>query len=315
MPLDPDAARVLEAIRTSGRPTYEEVSPAEARRFYNEGRAAVAPEPEPVGDVKQIIIPGPDGDPLALRIYWPAGRKTPTLPALLYMHGGGWVLGDLDSHDALCRSFTNAAECVTVSVHYRLSPEAKFPAAVDDAWTALQWLTNASGELGVDPERIAVGGDSAGGNLAAVLSLQARDAGEPKVAFQLLIYPATDLAASSESQRAFGEGLFLTSTLQAWFRRQYLRSEEDVLDWKVSPLRAIRVDGVAPAFILTAEFDPLRDEGEEYGRRLIQAGIPVTMWRITGQIHGFLPMGRVMSVAPAVIHTLSHALRAGLAPR
>jgi acetyl esterase len=315
MPLDPDAVRVLEALRTSDHPPLHKVSAAEARRLYSEGRAAVAAEPEPVAEVRQVAIPGPGGDPLELRIYKPITTKPGLLPALLYMHGGGWVIGDLESHDSLCRSFTNGAGCVTVSVHYRLAPEAKFPAAVEDAWTALLWLASRSAELGIDAERIAVGGDSAGGNLAAVLCLRGRDTGQPKIAFQLLIYPATDLAASSESQRAFGEGLLLTRAMQTWFRGQYLGSEQDILDWQASPLRAVRFDGLPPAFILTAEFDPLRDEGEEFGRRLIQAGVPVTVWRIQGQIHGFLPMGRVMSVAPAVVRTLSRALQTGLTSR
>ncbi len=271
MTLDPDAARILEAVRKVGRPPFEALSPDAARQQYNAGRAAVAPDPEPVGNVTTRQIDGPGGQ-LAIRLYRPIGAGAGPLPALLYFHGGGWVLGDLESHDGVCRSLSNQAGCVTVSVDYRLAPEAQFPAAVEDAWAALAWVVAEAAELGIDATRIAVGGDSAGGNLAAVLCLWARDEGGPDIRYQLLIYPATELRMNTPSQQSLADGYLLTRSSQTWFHQHYLRSDLDREDWRASPLRAPTLAGLPPAFVLTAEYDPLRDEGEAYAQRLIAAG-------------------------------------------
>ena len=279
MKLDPDAAKVLEAL--AARPPLDALPVDEARAAYAAGRAATTAPPTPVEIVRELELPGPAG-PIPARLYRPAPETAGLLPALVYYHGGGWVIGGLESHDGLCRRLAAGSGCAVISVDYRMGPEHRFPAAVDDAEAAARAVHAQAHELGVDPERLAVGGDSAGGNLAAVVALAFRDAGGPRLRSQVLIYPATDFAMDTPSQREFATGHFLTGELQRWFHGHYIDHARKS-DWRASPLRATDLAGLPPAFLLTASHDPLRDEGEAYAMRLIANGIRVTIWRAPGQ--------------------------------
>jgi acetyl esterase len=313
MPLDRFAEAVLDLIRQSGRPPYETLSPAEARAFYRQARDVLAPPPPPVGEVRDLTIPHPAGIPLPARLYRPAMAEG-ALPLLAYFHGGGWVIGDLDTHDVVCRELANRAGIGVLSVDYRLAPEHRFPAAVEDAFTATKWAHAAAESLGFDPSRLAVGGDSAGGNLAAVVTLLARDQGGPPLAAQVLIYPATDLGMTHPSHQRWAEGYLLTRPTMEWFRGHYLSDpEREIADWRVSPLRAGDFRGLPPAFVLTAEYDPLVDEGEDYASRLAQAGVAVETHLMPGMIHGFLTMGKAIPAAATALGLIAAWLRARLA--
>jgi acetyl esterase len=313
MTLDPDAAAVLEMVRKSGRPPYEAMTPAQARDAYRSVRDVAALPTPPIDLIRDFTADGPHG-PIPLRLYRPKNSGSAALPVLVFFHGGGWVLGYLDALDATCAQLANTSGCAVVSVDYRLAPENKFPRAVDDAYASTAWVAANAQTLGIDPNRIAVGGDSAGGNLAAVVCLMARDAGgKPSVKFQLLIYPVTDAAMDTPSFRRFAQGYLLTSPAMEWFYTQYLNTVDERRDWRCSPLRAASLANLPPAFVLTAGFDPLRDEGEAYGARLArESGSPVTVWRQPGQIHGFLPMGKLIAAAGPTIDKLGAALKAAL---
>ncbi|RWH72596.1 alpha/beta hydrolase [Mesorhizobium sp.] len=289
-PLDPQARKVLELGRLGSEPPFEAGTPEQARRAYKNGFPGLQGEREPVASEREQTIVGPGG-PLSLRVYRGQGAPTANAPALLYLHGGGWVIGNLDSHDEICRWYANIAACVVVSPDYRLAPEHKFPAAVGDCRAVLSFMQDMAGGLGIDASRIAVAGDSAGGNLAAVLALLARDDKCPPTA-QLLFYPNTDAAQTADSYRRFGEGFGLTARTMAWFREHYVRSAADRSDWRVSPLKAKSLAGAAPAFVTIAGHDILADEGEAYARRLKMDGVPVVVKHWPGQIHGFVSMGR-----------------------
>ena len=313
--LDPDVHLVLDMIRLAGRPPFEQLTPAEAREAYMKSRTVLQPEPEPVAEIRAMTAPGPHG-PIPLRLYRPdapPGTLAVPLAGLIYFHGGGWLLGGLDSHDGVCRRFANAAGCVVVSVDYRMAPEHKFPAAVDDSAAATAWAIAQAGALGIDARRVAVGGDSAGGNLAAVMALLARDGDLPKLAYQLLIYPATDMAMTTVSSQTIGPGVPLTSATMKWFIDHYMRGPADVIDWRASPIRAASVAGTAPALVLTAGVDPLRDEGIAYAARLEREGVRTTAIHLTDQIHGFMSMGRVIRAADTAIDMMAGALRRALA--
>jgi acetyl esterase len=310
MSLDPGAKTVLDLAEAARRPPYETLGAAEARALYRAGRVVLQPEPREVGAVRDLTAPGPGGA-IPLRLYRARGTKAETkLPLLVYYHGGGWVLGDIGTHDVVCRHLANAAGAAVLSVDYRLGPEHKFPAAVDDSFAALTYAVDAADDLGIDASRIAVGGDSAGGNLAAAVSLLARDRGGPRLALQLLIYPATDFAGSYPSQSKFADGYLLTAANQAWFHRQYLRDEADAADWRASPIRAPSLRGVAPAWVLTAGYDPLCDEGEAYAKRLAAEGVAVTTRRFDDQIHGFITMGRMIPAADLALDEAGAAVKA-----
>jgi acetyl esterase len=281
MPLNPQAQQVLEMMAAAGFAL--EGDPATIRAFMAQ---FPRPEGEPVAAVEDLTIPGPHGD-IPLRIYTPLNAGSGTLPALVWFHGGGWVIGNLDSADFACRMVTNASGCKLISVDYRLAPEHKFPVPVDDCLAATEWVANNAPAIGVDPQRIAVGGDSAGGNLAAVVSQQAKAAGRPAISFQALVYPVTDYGVDTQSYHDNAEGYLLTRESMQWFYGHYVNTPKDGDDSRVSPLRAGDVSGLPPALVITAEFDPLRDEGEAYARRLETAGVPVTLKRYDGQIHGF----------------------------
>ena len=309
--LDPDVLLVLDMIRLAGRPPFEQLTPAEAREAYMKSRAVLQPDPGPVAEARDLAAPGPHG-PIPLRLYRPDGAPGP-LPGLIYYHGGGWLLGGLDSHDGVCRRFANAARCVVVSVDYRMAPEHKFPAAVDDCAAATAWAIGQAATLGIDPARVAVGGDSAGGNLAAVMALMARDGSLPKLAFQLLIYPATDMTMTTVSSQTVGPGVPLTSATMKWFIDHYMRGPADLTDWRASPIRAASVAGTAPALVLTAAADPLRDEGIAYAARLEREGVRTTAIHLTDQIHGFMSMGKVIRAADTAIDMMAASLRRAFA--
>lgn len=306
-PLDPDVARILARIHAPGARGYDQMAVPEARAFYNQGRAAVTGQPLPLPEVRDIRLPTPRRA-VPARLYRPEGA---TGAGLVYFHGGGWVLGDLDSHDTLCRRLAAASGATVVSVDYALAPEAPFPAALHEAVAVFDGFDAAA--HGIDRARLAIGGDSAGGNLAAAACLTLRDAGGPMPAAQLLIYPALDLAMDHPSHRQFGQAHLLTRAMQAWCHRHYLSAGGDVADWRVSPLRAASLAGLPPAIVLTASHDPLRDEGEAFARRLAEACVPVTLWRVPGQVHAFLPMDGAIGAAAGVARWLGLQLRAALA--
>ncbi|PYN07286.1 MAG: acetyl hydrolase [Candidatus Rokuibacteriota bacterium] len=311
MALDPQAANVIDLIVKSGRPPYHQLTPKDARQMFRETRPASTPPAPQIGAVRDVLTEGAQAIPL--RVYRPPGvSDSRRLPVLVYFHGGGWVIGDLETHDVLCRQLTAEAGVSVIAVDYRLAPEHKFPAAADDAWAATRWIAAHAAELGVDADRLAVGGDSAGGNLAAVVALLAREAGGPRIALQILLYPVTDLVSESQSYADLADGYMLTRDSMRWFRAQYLAKEQDAADWRVSPLRAPSLAGLPPALVVTAGYDPLRDEGEAYARRLREAGVSVDAVSFGGMIHGFVPMGRLIDTAFRGVSLITGSLRQAL---
>jgi len=265
-------------------PSLNELGPEGAREQL---RAITADPGEPaVGEVTEATVPGPTGE-IPVRAYLPEGE--PPFPTVAYFHGGGWVVGDLDTHDRTCRTLTDAAGCLVVSVDYRLAPENPFPAAVEDVYAATEWLGEHAGEFGGDPGRLAVAGDSAGANLAAVVSLMARDLGGPDVDHQVLVYPVVDDDVY-ESSRENREGFGLDGQVGRWFDGCYITSEVHRANPYLYPMKACDHSGLPPATVLTAEFDPLRDEGIAYAERLAEAGVRVTQRNYEGMIHGFFSM-------------------------
>ncbi len=312
MAIDPDTKAVLDMIRLAGRPPFETLTPAEAREAYSASRRILQLPPEAVAESRDMTVPGPLG-PIRVRPYRPAGTDaSEVLPALVWFHGGGWLLGDLDSHDVACRRFTNAVRCRVVSVDYRMAPEHVFPAAVNDSFEATKYVFDHAAELCIDPDRIAVGGDSAGGNLAAVMALMSRDGALPKVAFQLLVYPATDMTMTTVSSTTIGPGVPLTSATMKWFIDHYAKGHET--DWRASPARVASVAGTAPALVLTCAHDPLRDEGIDYARRLEREGVRVVHLHYSDQIHGFMSMGRMIRAADQAIDVMARVMKQTLWP-
>jgi acetyl esterase len=314
MALDPDAETLLSMMRAAGRPPFETLTPDEARQAFMAGRAVTQPLPQDVAEARDLSCPGPFGD-IKLRAYRPLGTAADeVLPALVYFHGGGWLLGDLDSHDAACRHYANGARCRVVSVDYRLAPEHKFPAAVDDCVHATRWIIAQSGGLAIDRGRVAVGGDSAGGTLATVMALMARDGGLPPLVFQLLVYPATDMTIGQVSNQRVTEGMMLTSKTMEWFIDHYLRGVKDRDDWRASPLRAARLSGSARALVLTCSYDPLCDEGIAYARRLESEGVRVTHLHFSDELHGFVGQGRIIQAGNMALDMISAVLKNALWP-
>jgi acetyl esterase len=305
MPLDPQAKALMDQMAALGGPKIEELSASEARKVM--GRGFVVPDDklERPARIENRKIPGPAGD-IPVRIYTPEGHGP--FPVLVFIHGGGWVICDLDTHDAPCRFLTNHAKCVTVSIDYRLAPEHKFPAGVEDCWAAVRWIGANAALVDGDPERIAIGGDSAGGNLSAVVAQLARNHGAPKLVFQLLVYPATETGLDTYSHKTFRD-YFLTSESIKWFWGHYLKSDEDKKDPRVAPALTENLAGLPPALVITAEFDPLRDEGEAYGERLRAAGVPVKVTRYDGMIHGFYSMYHVLDKGREALQESATALR------
>ncbi len=308
MPLDPALKAVLDQLAANPGPKLHEVSPEEARQFFD---AMQMPQEEvSLPSVSDRAIPGPGGE-IPIRVYRPEGAGT--LPVLVFFHGGGWVIGSLDTHDPSCRTLARDAGCVVVSVDYRLAPEHRYPSAADDCYAAACWVAEHAGELGVDPARLAVGGDSAGGNLAAAVTLMARDRGAPAIAYQLLVYPVTDADFDRPSYLENAEGYLLERASMQWFWGHYVPDAATRNEAYAAPLRADNLAGLPPARVLTAEFDPLRDEGEAYALRLREAGVPTEQVRYDGLIHGFLAMGGISEASKRAVAEAAGALRKGLA--
>ena len=315
MTLHPGAKLVLELIEQAeaeGRPPLEEMSPVEARAFYRDSRGALSPDPPKVALSQDFSVETEAGD-VPVRYYRPqVSAEADKLPALVFFHGGGWVIGDPDTHDVVCRWLTNAGGFAVFSVDYRMGPEHKLPAAVDDCMAVTRWVADGAGGRAVDASRLAVCGDSAGGNLAAVVSIMARDGDGPEIAFQALIYPATDLHCATPSHAEFGEGHMLTAKGQRWFQAQYLESADQRTDWRVSPALHDDLSALPPALILTAGYDPLRDEGRAYADLLNAAGVDAAYSCYEGQIHGFVTMGKVIDEARTATEEVAAAVRAAL---
>ena len=309
MPLDPQVQAFLDQVMATNFPSLNTLSVEEARQTVA-AFGDMHGELEPVGSVDNLAVPGPGGE-IPVRVYTP--EQSGLLPVLVYFHGGGWVVGDLETHDALCRQLTNAASCMVVSVDYRLAPENKFPAAAEDAYAATQWVAENAATIGGDPDRIAVGGDSAGGNLAAAVVLMARDRGGPRLVHQLLIYPATDGACDTVSCRENGQGYLLTLDMMQWFWNHYLSTDADRHNPYAAPSRAPDLRGLPPALVITAEFDPLRDEGEAYAARLRAPGVAVQLKRYDGMIHGFFSMGAVLDTARTAMEEVAASLQSAFA--
>lgn len=308
MAIDPQIQKVLDLVKQAGLPEIWQLTPTEGREQYRTRVGRLAQKLD-IFHVHDRRIPGP-GQDIPIRVYQPRevapGEK---FPILLWLHGGGFVIGDLDTHDSACRGLANSADCLVVAVDYRLAPECKFPAAVEDCHAALRWLALHAVEINGDPGRIAVGGDSAGGNLAAVMALLARNDGYPKLRGQLLIYPCVAPEPETPSHKKFAEGYVLTRNAMTWFYKQYTRSPKEFYDFRFAPLVADDLSNLPPAFVLVAGFDPLRDEGVDYAKRLVDAGNPVTLSNYEGMIHGFYLMGGAVDAARRAIAESATHLR------
>jgi len=306
MPVHPQAQALADQVGQSFDITTGNLD--EIRRTLDEG-ARLGPRPD-IAVVKDLEIPGPAG-PIPVRVYRPTPQGE--LPVLVYFHGGGWAICNLETHDATCRQLANGAGCAVVSVDYRLAPEHRFPDGAEDCYAALAWVAQNAAAIGADPRRIAIGGDSAGGNLTAVVALMARDRRGARLCHQLMIYPVTDYAFDTPSYAQNAQGPLLTRDTMRAFWKLYLRSEADGLDPYASPLRAKDLAGLPPAHVITAEYDPLRDEGEAYGKRLAAAGVPTVVRRYDGMVHGFLGFTEVVDCARDAMADVVRELQRGFA--
>ena len=308
MALDPEAEFVIGLVKKAGGPEFWQMTPDQAREQYlfRVGKLALKPQ---IYRTSDRLIPGP-GSELPIRIYQPREAKPDErFPVLIWYHGGGFVIGDLDTHDSACRLLANQADCMVVAVDYRLAPEFKFPAGVDDCMATLRWVAHHARAIGADAERIAVGGDSAGANLATVAAILARDEGYPKVVFQLLVYPCVAPEPETASHHKFADGYLLTRNTITWFYKLYLRGQKDVNDFRFAPLLRDDLANLPPALILVAGYDPLRDEGVEYSKRLIEAGNRVALTNYEGMVHGFYLMGGAVDAARRAVAQSAAALR------
>jgi acetyl esterase len=311
MPVHPQVQVVLDLVNAVDAGPLSDDRLQEIRDGFALLWANGAGDPQAVAHVEDRTVPADHGD-IPIRIYRPDDRRD--RPVVVFFHGGGWTIGSIDAYDPIVRMLTNAAQCVFVSVDYRLAPEDPYPAAVEDCWTALQWVAAHPADVGGDTSRLAVAGDSAGGNLSAVCALLARDAGTPKLATQILMYPVTDYGFGTESYRENASGYFLEDAEMHWFFDCYTRGGADPTHWHIAPLRATSHEGVAPALVITAEYDPLRDEGEAYGRALAAAGVSTTVTRYDGMIHGFMCLPSAIDDAKVALDEVVHALDAAFAP-
>ena len=309
MPVDPQVQVLLDAMAAMGAPPLHHLSPAAARDAYA-ALAAARTTTDTVAATEEHAVPADHGD-IAVRLYRPHRRRRAPSPVVVFFHGGGWVIGSIATHDALCTSLAARSGAVVASVEYRLSPEAPFPLPLDDCLAATRWVAANAAELGVDQDRLAVAGDSAGGNLAAAVALRARDEGGPAIAFQLLVYPVTDHSFSQASHRENAEGYSLTTDAMRWFSAHYL-GDAPATDPLAAPLHAADLAGLPPALVVTAEYDPLRDEGEAYGERLRAAGVPTEVQRHDGMIHGFVSMFGLLDGGARALDGCAAALRRAL---
>jgi len=312
MPLDPQVKAILDQLAENPPPPMDQTTPEEARAFYRAMGALTDPQDVPIGKTSDAAVPGPAGD-IPVRIYKPVAAGGEALPCLIYYHGGGFVIGDLETHDKLCRMLANESDCVVVAVDYRLAPEHKFPAAVEDAYAAARYVEENAEEFGVDPNRLAVGGDSAGGNLAAVVALMAKEKGAPTLRFQLLIYPTVSGNEETPSVRENGEGYLLEKRTMDWFFAQYTDSPGQKDDPRLAPLRAGDLEGLPPAFVITAGYDPLRDEGLQYADKLRAAGVKTDYKNYDSMVHGFFTMAGILDLSKEAIAEAGDKLKTALA--
>jgi acetyl esterase len=307
MTLDPQAQAVLDKLGAAQLPELSQVPPAMMRQIFQAMTKALGEEePQAVHRVEERSVPGPAGA-IPVRVYWPSEARD--LPALVYFHGGGFVLCDLDTHDGTCRELANAAGCAVVSVDYRLAPEHPFPAGPEDCYAAARWVVENAGSIGVDPARVAVGGDSAGGGLSAAVTLMAKERGGPALVHQLLVYPVTDHSFGTDSYRENADGYLLTRAMMEWFWGHYLEKERDGESPLASPLRAADLSGLPPATVITAGYDPLRDEGQAYAERLRRAAVPTSLAHYEGMIHGFFGMTGLIDKAREAVEQAARELR------
>jgi len=310
--LDPDLEKFLALARQAGRPPFEALTPEQARSAYAASWDVLQPPAADVASVHDLRIPGRGGE-LTLRIYRGAGtRPDERLPGLVFLHGGGWVIGNLQSHDRLCRSLANQARLCVVAVDYRLAPEHPFPAALDDSATAWQWVNDHCDELAIERGRVGIGGDSAGGNLAAVIALMGRDGTLPRAMHQALIYPVADLGARSDSYLRVTTGVPLTAATMHYFIKHYTPDAKDRTDWRASPLLAESLAGAPPALVVTVAHDPLCDEGRAYAAKLEADGVRVTALHLGDHMHGMLMHGKLIRASSRMVDFVAASIRAEL---
>jgi acetyl esterase len=312
VPLDPHVKRFLDMAAVAGGPEISGVTPAEMRQAHLQLSQMVGARKVPIGRIEDGELPGPAGS-LAIRIYTPVAPVSEPLPGLIYFHGGGWVFGDLDTHDGVCRMLASDAGCRVIAVAYRLAPEHAFPAAVEDSYAAASWLARHASEFGIDRSRMAIGGDSAGANLAAVVCQRAKKIGGPDLALQVLLCPVMDMSIETPSRRDFAEGFLLDKATLDWTLRHYCPSDLDLKDPRISPLHGADFRGLPPTHIHTAEFDPMRDEGRAYADRLERAGVKVNYTCHGGMIHNFYGMAGVIPYARTAMASAGAAIKLALA--
>lgn len=308
MTIDADARKVMEMMKASGRPKMETLSATQARDGYRQARNFMSPDAVDVAEWRDIEAPSARG-PIPLRFYRGVGAPQTDAPCLIYIHGGGYVIGDRDTHDYVCRKLANETRGAVVSIDYRLAPEHKFPGPVEDCAAAARWIAAQAVSLGIDAKRLAIGGDSAGGNLSAVLALMSRDGDGPAYIFQALLYPGTNTSRDFSGGVGADPELPLTNSLTNWFHDHYFAADANRKDWRASPIFAKSHAGLPPAFVLTVQYDPIGEDGREYARKLQSEGVNVWHLDMSDQVHGFLTMGRIVRAADAALEMCGAALR------